>query len=55
MVFLLVENTNEIRDIYKKRNDWIVEYYRPDIEEYFEQCQKKTTCNSTYKKLQFSR
>lgn len=26
---------DNIRDIYIKRNDWIVEYHRPEIEEYF--------------------
>ncbi|AXE18468.1 hypothetical protein DR864_12240 [Runella rosea] len=28
-------NADNIRDIYIKRNDWIVEYHRPEIEEYF--------------------
>ncbi len=27
---------DKIRDIYLKRNNWIVEYHRPEIEEYFE-------------------
>lgn len=28
---------DKIRDIYIKRNEWIVEYHRPEIEEYFKQ------------------
>jgi len=28
---------DNIREIYIKRNDWIVEYHRPEIEEYFRQ------------------
>jgi hypothetical protein len=30
-------NADILRDIYIKRNDWIVEYHRPEIEEYFKQ------------------
>lgn len=29
------DKADKIRDIFKKRNDWIVEYHRPEIEEYF--------------------
>ena len=29
------DKADKIRDIYIKRNDWIVEYHRPEIEEYF--------------------
>src|SRR5690606_14931671 len=31
------DNADKIRDIYINRNDWIVEYHRPEIEEYFKQ------------------
>ena len=31
------DKADKIRDIYIKRNDWIVEYHRPEIEEYFKQ------------------
>jgi hypothetical protein len=29
------DNANKIRDIYINRNEWIVEYHRPEIDEYF--------------------
>jgi hypothetical protein len=29
------DEADKIRDIYIKRNDWIAEYHRPEIEEYF--------------------
>jgi Domain of unknown function (DUF3885) len=29
------DKADKIRDIFIKRNDWIVEYHRPEIEEYF--------------------
>lgn len=29
------DNADKIRDIYIKRNEWIAEYHRPEIEEYF--------------------
>lgn len=29
------DKADKIRDIYINRNDWIVEYHRPEIEEYF--------------------
>lgn len=29
------DNADKIRDIYIKRNNWIVNYHRPEIEEYF--------------------
>jgi hypothetical protein len=29
------DKADKIRDIYIKRNDWIVDYHRPEIEEYF--------------------
>ncbi len=31
------DKSDKIRDIYIKSNDWIVEYHRPQIEEYFKQ------------------
>lgn len=31
------DKADKIRDIYIKRNDWIVDYHRPEIEEYFNQ------------------
>lgn len=31
------DKADKIRDIYIKRNDWIVDYHRPEIEEYFSQ------------------
>lgn len=31
------DKADKIRDIYIKRNDWIVEYHRPEIEKYFKQ------------------
>lgn len=31
------DKADKIRDIYIKRNDWIVEYHRPEIEGYFKQ------------------
>jgi len=31
------DKADKIRDIYIKRNDWIVEYHRQEIEEYFKQ------------------
>jgi uncharacterized protein DUF3885 len=31
------DNADKIRDIYIKRNDWIVDYHRPEIDEYFKQ------------------
>ena len=31
------DKAEKIRNIYIKRNDWIVEYHRPEIEEYFKQ------------------
>jgi hypothetical protein len=35
--FVWSDKADKIRDIYIKRNDWIVEYHRPVIEEYFKQ------------------
>ncbi len=35
--FVWSNKADNIRDIYIKRNDWIVEYHRPEIEEYFKQ------------------
>jgi len=31
------DNADKIRDIYLKRNDWIVEYHKPEIDKYFNQ------------------
>lgn len=33
--FVWSDDADKIRDIYTKRNDWIVEYHRPTIEQYF--------------------
>lgn len=33
--FVWSNNADKIRDIYIKRTDWIVEYHRPEIDEYF--------------------
>jgi hypothetical protein len=33
--FVWSNNADKIRDIYTKRNDWIVDYHRPEIEQYF--------------------
>lgn len=35
--FVWSDNADKIRDIYIKRTDWIVEYHRPEIDEYFKQ------------------
>lgn len=35
--FVWSNKADKIRDIYIKRNDWIVEYHRPKIDEYFKQ------------------
>lgn len=37
---IVSNNANKIRKIYHKRNDWIVEYHRPQIEKYFSEFQK---------------
>lgn len=33
--FVWSDTADKIRDIYIKRNDWIVEYHKPEIEKYF--------------------
>lgn len=33
------DKADKIRDLYIKRNDWIVDYHRPDIDKYFKQGQ----------------
>lgn len=33
--FVSSDNAEKIRDIYIKRNEWIVDYHRPEIDQYF--------------------
>ena len=33
--FVCSDKADKIRDIYKKRYEWIVNYHRPEIDKYF--------------------